>query len=139
MIIKCFEIERTVYIKVTISSDGVAQTCTILEFSTANPCILTSVRSIGIDPIKDRQLVERQLIRGRNLLLIVKRSTPVAYTLLHRVLPSSILIRIQIFINRCIRFLNLCTRGRLEIEVEIFGKVPTQGEITIPQELFREG
>ena len=126
VVIKCFKVECTVNREVAIGSNGVTKTGSILKFSTTYPCILTSVRRIGIEPIEDRQFVERQLIRGCNLLLVVERGTPVAYTLLNRILPCHILIRIQVFINRCIWFFNLCTCSRLKIEMEVLGKVPSQ-------------
>ena len=135
MIVERFKIQGAVDVDITVAGDGITKTCSILKFCTTNPCISGSVGCIGIKPIKDRQLVEWQLIRCRYLLLIVKRCTPVTDALLHRILPRCILVGIEVLIDRRIRLFYLSSGSRLEAEVKILGKVPSQREITIPQEL----
>ena len=139
MVIEGDEIKRHVHVYLTIAGDGVAQAGSILQLGTTHPCIAPRIRSIGIHPIENRQFVERQLIRGGYLLLVVERCTPVADALFHRVFPSHILIGVQVLVDWRIGFLNLCTGGRLEGEMQVLGEIPSQREITIPQELLREG
>ena len=49
-----------------------------------------------------------------------------------------ILVGIKVFVDRGIRFLYLGMSSAIERHVEILRQVPTQGELTIPQELLIE-
>ena len=71
-------------------------------------------------------------------MLVIERCTPVADALFYRILPSHILIGIQVLVDRCVGLFDLGTGGRLEGEMQVLGKVPSQGEITVPQELLGE-
>ena len=57
------------------------------------------------------------------------------------ILPSLITVRIQILIDRSfvIGLLNLSMGCRLEVQVQILGQVPSDGELTVPKELRIEG
>ena len=71
-------------------------------------------------------------------MLVIERCTPVADALFYRILPSHILIGIQVLVDRRVGLLDLGTGGRLEGKMQVLGKVPSQGEITVPQELLGE-
>ena len=53
----------------------------------------------------------------------------------HGVLPCLIAVGIEVFVYGCVRLLNLCVRGALEVHVQVLSEVPTQVELAVPQEL----
>ena len=71
-------------------------------------------------------------------MLVVERGAEVADALLHRVFPRTIAVRVEVFVDGRIGLLNLGTGGTLEVEVQILGEVPPEGEVTVPKELFGE-
>jgi hypothetical protein len=75
------------------------------------------------------------------MLLVVKRYSEVEDTMPYRVLPSLIAVRIEVFVDRSlvIRLLDFRMSRRLEVQVQVLGKIPTKRELTIPQELRTPG
>ena len=138
VVVERLHIEGTIQVEVAIAVDGITQRGAIVALCTANPSIASRIRGIAVDPIEDGQLIERQLIRSGNLLLVVERRTKVLNTCPDGVFPSGIAIGIEILVHRTIGLLNLGMGGRSEVEVQVLGEVPTQGEVTIPEELLVE-
>ena len=125
MIVECLEIPLRVDVEVAVVADGIAERRSVLEFRTTHPRIGGIITCVGVEPIEDRHLVERQLIRCLECLLIVERASPRLHTLPHRVLPCLILLWIEVFVDWGVWFLYLCVCGTLEIHVQVLCEVPT--------------
>ena len=138
MVIERLHIERAVDIQVAVVRDGITQRGAIVELCATHPRIGGIIRGIHLEPVEDRQFVDRYLITGRERLLIVERRTPMLDTGPHRVLPSRIAVGIEVFVHRRVGFLNLSVGGTLEVHVQVLRQVPTQLELTVPQELLAE-
>ena len=137
VVVKRLHIEVTIDVQLTIVRNGITQTGAIGQLCTTHPVISSIIRSIGSHPVEDGQLIQRQLIRCREGLAIVERTSEVLDALPYRILPGAIMVWIKVLIDGQVAqglfYLSLCTR--LEIHVKVAGKVPAQGEATIPQEL----
>ena len=55
------------------------------------------------------------------------------------VLPCRISVGIKVFVHRSVRLFYLGVGATLEVHVDVLGEVPTQIELSVPQELRREG
>ena len=62
MVIEILEIPLRVDIEVAVVADGVAERCAVVELGAAHPRICSVVCGVGVEPVEDRHLVERQLI-----------------------------------------------------------------------------
>ena len=62
MVIEILEIPLRVDIEVAVVADGVAERCAVVELGAAHPRICGVVCGVGVEPVEDRHLVERQLI-----------------------------------------------------------------------------
>ena len=58
--------------------------------------------------------------------------------MLHRVLPCLVGIGIQALVDDRIWFLNLSVSSRRVLHLQCLENVPTEGELTVPEELLRE-
>ena len=58
--------------------------------------------------------------------------------LLDRILPSRVLLRIEVLVDGRIGFFYLCAGSTLEVHVQVLGQVPAQLEVAVPEELFVE-
>ena len=139
VIVEGLHVEGAVDIQVTVRVDDIAQAAAIVALRATYPCIAAVIRGIGIHPVQNRQFVQRQLVAGCHLLLVVERCSEILDTRPHRVFPSRIAIGIEVFVHRGVGFFDLRMGSRLEVEVQILGKVPTEGEVTVPEELLVEG
>ena len=82
--------------------------------------------------------IERQLIRHVERLIVVQRTSKVLYTCPHRVFPCRILVWIEVFVYRRVRFFYLGMGSTVEVHVEVLGQIPSYRELTVPQELLAE-
>ena len=137
VVVKRLHIEVAIDVQLTIVRNGITQTGTIGQLCTTHPVISSIIRSIGSHPVEDGQLIQRQLIRCREGLAIVERTSEVLDALPYRILPGTIMVWIKVLVDGQVAqgLFYLSLRARLEIHVEVAGKVPAQGEATIPQEL----
>ena len=139
VVVEGLHVEGAVDIQVTVRVDDIAQAAAIVALRATHPCIAAVIRGIGIHPVQNRQFVQRQLVAGSHLLLVVERRSEILDTRPHRVFPSRIAIGIEVFVHRGVGFFDLRMGSRLEVEVQILGKVPTEGEVAVPEELLVEG
>ena len=116
-----------------------SQRGSVFQLSTSVPSVVAGIAAIETEPTQYRYLIERHLVRAVERRGVGQRTSEVGKTGLHRVFPSIIGIGIQIFVDDRIRFLNLCMSSRGVLHRQRFEDVPTQGELTVPKELFREG
>ena len=137
VVVKRLHIEVTIDVQLTIVRNGITQTGAIGQFCTTYPVIGCIIRSIGSHPVEDGQLIQWQLIRCRKGLAIVERTSEVLDALPYRILPGTIMVWIKVLVDGQVAqgLFYLSLRTRLEIHVKVAGKVPAQGEATIPQEL----
>ena len=137
VVVKRLHIEVTVDVQLTIVRNGITQAGTIGQLCSTHPVISSIIRGIGSHPVEDGQLIQRQLIRCREGLAIVERTSEVLDALPYRILPGTIMVWIKVLVDGQVAqgLFYLSLRARLEIHVEVAGKVPAQGEATIPQEL----
>ena len=77
MVVEHLHIERAIDIETAVAGDGIAQRDTIVALRTAYPGIAPRIRGITIHPVEDGQFVQRQLIAGGDLLLVVERCAEV--------------------------------------------------------------
>ena len=105
----------------------------------ACPVVGTSVFSIGSDPVEGRDFVERNVPRQFGILLIGEWTTKFEDAACDGVLPRCVAVGIKRFIDGRIRLLNLRIGARGKVEVNVFSRIPTELEATIPQEVAREG
>ena len=141
MVVERLHVERAVDGNLTIVGDGVAQRRAVLLLTTTHPVVGSGVVGIGIHPVEDGQLVQRQLIGSRKRLAVVQRTAEVLDAGPHRVFPCRVAVGIEVFVDGLVAvgFLNLSLCARLEVHVEVLGEVPAQREVTVPQELRVEG
>ena len=137
VVVERLHVERAVDGNLTVVGDGVTQRRAVFLLTTTHPVIGCGVVGIGIQPVEDGQLVQRQLIRGRERLAVVQRTTEVLDASPYGVFPCRIAVGIEVFVDRLVAvgLLNLGLRARLEIHVQVLGEIPAQREVTVPQEL----
>ena len=136
MVVECLQVEGAVDGEVAVAVDGVAVADAFFRLRTFHPGIAGGIGGVAVDPVEDGQFVQRQLVAGGDLLLIVERRTEVLDALPDGVLPGGIPVGIEVLVHRRIGLLDLCTGARLETEVQVLGEVPAQGEVTVPEELL---
>ena len=73
MVVERFHIQRTVDVQLTVVGNGVTQINALLCDGTALPVVSGIIADVGVDPVEDRQLVQRHLIGGRKRLTVVQR------------------------------------------------------------------
>ena len=73
MVVESLQVESPVDIQVALIADGVTQRRTVIEVGTPQPGVGGFVGGIGLQPVEDRQFVERQLVTGIERLLVVER------------------------------------------------------------------
>ena len=141
MVVERLHVERAVDGDLTIVRNGVAQRCAILLLTTTHPVIGCGVADVRIEPVEDRQLVQWHLIRGRERLTVVQRTTEMLDAGPYRVFPSFVAVGIEVFVDGLVAvgLLNLCLCARLEVHVQVLGEVPAHGEVAVPQNLRAEG
>ena len=139
MVVKPFKIERSVKVERAVCRYLVTQRRSVLKVGSAGPAVGCIIVGIRVDPVEYRNKIQRQLIRHVERLVIVKRASKVLYTCPHRIFPCRILVGIEVFVYRRVRFFYLGMCGTVEVHVEILGQVPAYRELTVPQELLAEG
>ena len=141
MVIERLQVQCPVDVQVAVAGDGVAESLSVLQLSTARPGIGRIIGGVAVHPVENRQLVQRQLVTGSKCLPVVQRRAEVHDAVLHRVLPDGVEFGIEILVDRCVLavgFLYLCTCGTLEVHVQVLRQVPTELEVTVPQHLTVE-
>ena len=126
VVIERLHVQRAIDGQVAVVLDGVTQRGAIVKCRTTYPRVAGIVVGIGIQPVKDGQFVEGQLVGGLERLLVVEGRAQVLDALLHRVLPRCVAFWIEVFIDRRIGLLNLCMGSRLEVHVERLRQIPAQ-------------
>ena len=136
MIIERLHVQRTIDVELAAVGDGVTQVETGLGDRTALPVVGGIVAGIGINPIEDGELVQRQLIRRREGLTIVQRRAEVHDAMHDGILPGGIAVGVEILVDGqlAVGLLDFSLCARLEIHVQVLGEVPAQGEVAVPQE-----
>ena len=112
MVVERLHVQRTVDVGLAVVIDDVACRGAILQFGTATPVVSGGIVRIGIEPVEDRQLIERQLIGGGEVLPIVQRTTEVLDAAPHGILPCRIAVGIEVFVDGLVAvgLLNLSLR-----------------------------
>ena len=75
MVVERLHVQIAVDVDLAVVGDGITQICTILQLRATHPVVRRIIGGIRIEPVQDRQLVERQLIAGSEVLAIVQGST----------------------------------------------------------------
>ena len=135
MVVEFLHVELSVDVYLAVVGDGVAKRSAVFEVRTAHPVVRSVVRSVGCYPVEHRNEINRQLVRRLERLVVLQRSAQMLDGCPHRVLPSRVAIGIEILVYGCVRLLNLCVRGALEVHVQVLREVPAQVELAVPQEL----
>ena len=86
--IEGLQIERAVNVQIAVAAHGVTQRETVVTLRASYPRVTGIISGVGIDPLQIRQLVQRQLVAGCGLLLVVERRTQVLDAAPHGVFPS---------------------------------------------------
>ena len=134
MVVEFLHIERAVDVDDAVVGDGVTIFHHTIFLCATCPVVGGGIGGISIEPVEDRYEVERKLVRGSERLVIVERSAEVLDALPYGVFPRLILLWVEVFVDLQIWLLYLCLSGALEGHVEVLGQVPTQLEVTVPQE-----
>ena len=137
-VIKLLEVERSVEVQRAVVVDDITKRRAVLEVGTTHPAISGVVRCVGIQPLEDGQQVQRQLVAGLERLAIVEWRAEVAQGVLHRIFPCIVAVWIEVFVDRRVGLFHLGMSGTLEVHVQILRQVPTQREVTVPEELLTE-
>ena len=138
VVVQFLKVERTVDVEVAVRRDGVSERCSVVEVGTTHPCVGSRVVGVGVHPVEYWDEVQRQLIRCVEVLLVVEWRSEVADTLPYRVLPSVVLVRVEVLVDDGVRLLDLSVGSALEVHVQVLREVPAQGEVAVPQELLVE-
>ena len=136
VVVERLHVQISVDVDLTVVGDGITQVRTILQLCTAHPVVSGIIGSIGIEPVQDGQLVERQLIAGGEGLAVVQGRTEMLDALPYRVLPRLVAVGVEVLVDGqiAVGFFDFGLRARLEVHVEVPGQVPAQGEGTVPEE-----
>ena len=138
-IVQRFQIEASVYRSRTLVVDGIAVRSSVFQFHAAFPGIVGRVIAVEGHPRETRYFFERYFVRGREVLLVVERSAESLDAVPYGIFPHLVLVRIEVLVDRNVRFFDFRMGGGVEREVKVFGQVPLQTEIAVPQKLFGEG
>ena len=138
MVVEFLEVERAVDVERAVIGDHIAERESVLGVGTSHPGVVGVVLQVGVEPVEDGDEVERHVVGSRELLAVVERRAEVLDRGDDGVFPCGIGIGIEVFVDGCVRLLYLCPRGALEIEVQVLGEVPAQGEVPVPEELLVE-
>ena len=144
MVVETHQVDVSVQGHLALAVDGIAIRVTFFIFHASLPRIVGAVVGIGVQPVEDRQQIERHLIRCREVLTVVERRTPALHavpyrTSVNRVFPGMILVGIEVGVHFRIRHIHLCMGGTLEVHVQVLGQVPAHGELSVPEELVAIG
>ena len=139
VVVQPLHVEGTVDIEVTVAHDVVAQRGAVVERRAAHPVVGGVVGGVDIGPVEYRDEVEWHLVRQGEVLAVVERRSHVAQTRSDRVFPLGVLVGIAFLVDGSVGLFDFSVRGTLEVHVQIACKVPSQGEITVPEELRAEG
>ena len=137
MIVERLHVQITVDRQLAVVGNGVTQGGTVFQLCAAHPVVGGRIVGVGRQPVEDGQFVERQLVGSREGLPIVERRAEVLDAMPDGVLPGRIAVRVEVLVDGqavAIGFLDFGARSRLEIHVEVLGKVPAQTEVTVPKE-----
>jgi len=136
MIVKAGEVERAVDVELPVILYGIAERGAVFEVGATYPVVGRAIRRVAVDPVEDGNEVQGQLVRQREVLLIVEGRAEVTDAGPHRILPRVVAGGVQVFVDGGIRLLHLGMGGTLEIGVQVLREVPAQLELAVPQELF---
>ena len=139
MVVERLHVPGAVDGEVAVGGDGVAERSTVFKFGATHPAVVGCIGDIGIEPVEDRQFVERQFVGGRERLLVVEGCTEVLDAVPYRVFPDVVVIGIEVFVDRAVGLDDFGMGGRLEVGMQVLGEVPAQGELTVPEELLTVG
>ena len=138
-IIQRFQVEAPVYRSRTLVVDGVAVGSPVFQFHAAFPGIVGRVVPVKRNPREARDFLQRHFVGGRKVLLVVKRRTETLDAVPYGIFPCVVLVGVEVLVDRNVRFFDFRMGGGIEREMKVFGQIPFQAEITVPQEFFGEG
>ena len=138
-VVQRFQVEASVQVYAALVADGVSGVGAVGQQYAARPVVAGGETRVGANPVGSGQQAEGQLVVQVEGLLVVNGRAEREQAAFHRVLPLGVFVRVQFLVHHAVRLLYLGVRGAGEIHLEVFGQVPAQGEVAVPQEFLGEG
>ena len=139
VVVELFHVERAVQVERAVVRDAVAQRGSVFEVGAAHPVVGGVVAGIGIHPVENGDEVQRQLVAGGEVLVVVEGRAHALDAAPDAVFPRRVFVGVKRFVDGSVGFFNLGMGAAVEVEVQVAGDVPAQGELAVPEELLVEG
>ena len=135
MVVEGFEVQLSVGRCIAAVGDGVAHAASVGEFRAALPVVGGGVFDIRCNPVEDGNLVDGDVPRDVGLLLVRQRCSEVEEAGAYGIFPGFVLCGVEVLVERNVGLLDFGVRARGEVEVDLFGRIPTQREVAVPKEV----
>ena len=135
MVVEGFEVQFTVGRGIAAVGDGVAHATSVGEFRAALPIVGGGVFDIRCYPVEDGNLVDGYVPRDVGLLLVGQRCPELEEAGAYGIFPGFVLSGVEVLVERNVGLFNFSVRARGEVEVDLFGRIPSQREVAVPQEV----
>ena len=138
MVVEFLHIEGAVDVESSVVGDGVAKCGAVFQLRTPHPGVIGVVGDIRSHPVEDGDEVERHVVGGLEVLGIVKGCSKVPDGRPYGVFPCGVMVGIEVFVDGCVWLLNLSVCAAGEVQMQVLGEVPPDGEVPVPEELLAE-
>ena len=134
VVVQSLEVQSSVDVHGALGVDAVAECASVVEFGSSFPAVLRLVAAVGLNPVGQRQFFERNFVGQLCVLRVVQWCSESSYAVQDAVLPCAVVVVVEVLVDGRVRFLDFGLRSALEGEVQCLGEIPSEVELSVPEE-----